>query len=223
MPNHAPHKPLAHQRRPQPAPRTGPRGGVAIAWWATLACALSACSLPQAPAPKTDYDLGPQPVSTLKSPLGAPRALLLAATTAPPALGSQEMRYRLTYAQALQPRTYTLARWSMAPAQLVHQRLRRQLAADGWLIGSHNGTTTPALHIELDAFEQVFDTPELSHGLVQMQVSLRSGSATLAQHSIEGRANATSANAAGGAEAMAAATDDALAQLRTWLVQHTAR
>ncbi len=186
----------------------------------TVVLALSACSLPQAPAPKASYDLGPLPASPSPLALPSPRPLQLAPTSAPPALGGQDMRYRLAYAQPLQPRAYALARWSMPPAQLVHQRLRQQLAREGWQVETSHHADTLMLHLELDAFEQVFDAPDRSHGLVQWQVSLRQGQHTLAQRTLTAQAPATEPDAAGGAQALATATDQALAQLRPWLNQH---
>lgn len=182
--------------------------------------AVGGCSLPQAPTPKATHDLGPLPTASVAPVLAAPKPLQLLATSAPAALGGQDMRYRLAYAQPLQPRAYALARWSMPPAQLVHQRLRQQLAADGWQVGGGHAADAPVLHIELDVFEQVFDTAERSHGLVQWQASLRQGARTLAQHTMTAQVPATTPDAAGGALALAQATDQALAQLRPWLSQH---
>lgn len=191
-----------------------------------MLCAMAGCSMPQSPAPKANYDLGPlpaveqlSPATTVQASKPPQRTLQLANTTAPPAMASQDMHYRLLYAQALQPRAYTLASWSMPPAQLVHQRLRRSLLSDGWLIGTHLAANTSVLHVEVDTFEQVFDAPNRSHGLVQWQVSLRQGNRTLTQHTIQAKATAASPDAAGGAQALAIATDDALVQLRTWLNQ----
>ncbi len=155
--------------------------------------------------------------SPTPSPAALPPQLRLADISAPPALGSTALTYRLQYAQALEPRAYTLARWSMPPAQLVQQRVRASLAANGWWLSTDHGPHTPTLHIELDAFEQVFDSAELSHGRVQWRASLRQGPTTLAQRSLQATAPAPTADAAGAAQALAAATTDATAQLVAWL------
>lgn len=184
-----------------------------------LAAGLSACSLPQAPNAKTTFDLGPVPTAQAVAQAQPPQ-LRLTDTTAPPALASTALTYRLQYAQALEPRAYALARWSMPPAQLVQQRLRAALAADGWWLSTDHGPHTPVLHVEVEAFEQVFDSAERSHGRVQWLASLRQGPHTLAQRSFLATAPAPTADAAGGAQALAAATTEATAQLTAWLTAH---
>lgn len=204
---------------------------------AATTLALGACSsLPQTPSAKATYDLGPlpislpislpitQPVNQSKSEAAATQAsaahppqLRLLATTAPQALGGTDMGYRLVYAQPLQPRTYTLARWSMPPAQLVHQQLQAALLADGWQLSADHSPQMPVLQVELDVFEQVFDAADRSQGRVQWRVSLRQGQATLAQTRIVAQAPAPTPDAAGGAQALATATEAANVQLRTWL------
>lgn len=208
---------------------------------AATTLALGACSsLPQTPSAKATYDLGPlpinqpislpislpitQPVNQPKTEAAAtqasaahPTQLRLLATTAPQALGGTDMGYRLVYAQPLQPRTYTLARWSMPPAQLVHQQLQAALLADGWQLSADHSPQMPVLQVELDVFEQVFDAADRSQGRVQWRVSLRQGQATLAQTRIVAQAPAPTPDAAGGAQALATATEAANAQLRAWL------
>lgn len=199
-----------------------------MAWSLAMVAGLSACSLPQAPSAKATFDLGPipsttQPVTdTPAANKATPRQLRLADTSAPPALASTALTYRLQYAQALEPRAYTLARWSMPPAQLVQQRLRAALAAGGWWLSTDHGPLTPVLHVEVEAFEQVFDSAERSHGRVQWLASLRQGPHTLAQRSFLATAPAPTADATGGAQALAAATTDATSQLTTWLEANTA-
>lgn len=219
-PLHAPHPP-AFGLRPATFALVG---GLVL----VLALVLSGCSLPRTPTAKTTYDLGPLPIAmgepsprsatTVSQTAWGPQApLRLAATTAPAALASTEMGYRLVYAQPLQPRTYTLARWSMAPAQLVHQRLQSALLADGWQLSTYPGPDTPELQVDMDGFEHVFDTADHSVGRVLWRVSLRQGQATLAQTRIAAQAPAPTPDAAGGAQALATATDSATAQVRAWL------
>lgn len=209
-----------------------------------LAWALTGCSLPQTPPTKTTYDLGPLAVAGLAATRGAtsaattatatattaataaaagPMALVrqaplrLAPTTAPAALANTDIGYRLLYAQPQQPRSYTLARWSMPPAQLVHQRLQTALVAAGWPLSTHAGPGTPELQVELDSFEQVFQAPERSQALVQWRASLRLGHTTLAQRTITTSAPAPTPDAAGGTHALADATQQATTQLLQWL------
>jgi cholesterol transport system auxiliary component len=211
-------------------PTTRPAGATlaALAAFATAAAlALGGCSsLPQAPSAKATFDLGPLPAgesvptAAPQTPAAQPPQLRLAATTAPQALGGTDMGYRLVYAQPLQPRTYTLARWSMPPALLVHQQLQAALVADGWQLSADHSPQMPVLQVEVDVFEQVFDAAERSQGQVQWRVSLRQGQATLAQTRIVAQSPAPTPDAAGGAQALATATALATTQLRTWLAPH---
>jgi cholesterol transport system auxiliary component len=203
----------------------------------TLTLTLTGCSLPQTPPTRTTYDLGPLAVAepaataaTKAATTAAPPAtatgttgplrqapLRLAPTTAPAALASTDIGYRLLYAQPLQPRSYTLARWSMPPAQLVHQRLQTALVAAGWPLSTHTSPGTPELQVEVHSFEHVFQAPERSQALVQWRASLRHGRTTLAQHTITTSAPAPTPDAAGGTHALADATQQATTQLLQWL------
>jgi cholesterol transport system auxiliary component len=203
-------------------------------------CALTACATPQAPVAKAVYDLGfamtapattpastastapastPAAVSgapTLAVPLAAPPALVLADIATGAALDSTAMLYRLAYADVQQLRPYTLARWSMPPAQLLRQRLRDALAARGPVLSPSEGSAAWRVVIELDEFSQVFDTPTTSAAVVQLRATLLRGDQSLVQQAISARANTASADAAGGARAMAMAADDAARQLAAW-------
>ncbi len=195
-------------------------------------CALAACATPQAPVAKAVYDLGfagtgsattpastPAAISgapTLAAPSAAPPAVVLADIATGAALDSTAMVYRLAYADVQQLRPYTLARWSMPPAQLLRQRLRDALAARGPVLSPSEGSAPWRVVIELDEFSQVFDTPTTSAAVVQLRATLLRGDQSLAQQAISARASTASADAAGGARAMATAADDAARQLATW-------
>lgn len=198
--------------------------------WIGLTLSLTACGLPKAASPRVEHDLGPLPLHATGSAttgqravaqaVGRSRQLHLMDTSAPAAMSSQDMRYRLVYAQSQQPKAYSQARWTMAPPQLVHQRLRQALAEGGWLLAAGHASTTPVLQVEVDAFEQVFDSPDTSHAHVQWQVSLRQGAHTVAQTILRAQAPAASPDATGGAQALAVATQQATAQLLAWLNEH---
>jgi cholesterol transport system auxiliary component len=188
--------------------------GLAVALLATAGCAT-----PQAPVAKAVYDFGPaltQP-SVPASTATLPPALALADVDANAALESTAVVYRLAYADAQQLRPYALARWSMPPAQLVRLRLRDALAANGPVLTSTDSAATWVLKVELDEFSQVFDAPTASSGVVRLRATLLRANQWVGQRSIWARALAPSADAAGGARALAAATDDAAQQLAAWV------
>ncbi len=188
--------------------------GLAVALLATAGCAT-----PQAPVAKAVYDFGPalaQP-SMPASTATVPPPLALADVDANAALEGTAVVYRLAYADAQQLRPYALARWSMQPAQLVRLRLRDALAANGPVLSGTDSAAIWVLKVELDEFSQVFDGPASSSGVVRLRATLLRANQWVGQRSIGARAPAPSADAAGGARALAAATDDAAQQLAAWV------
>jgi cholesterol transport system auxiliary component len=188
-----------------------------------LAASLSACSTP---TPRlTVYDFGPGSTAALgTNRMAALPPLLLAEVEAEPALDSTAVWYRLQYADAQQLRPYAQARWSMPPAQLLRQRLRE-------LLGQRRSVLTPldavapgtlSLRVELEEFSQLFDSAHSSTGLVRLRATLgRSGNPAkpLAQTVFVLQGASASADAAGGVQALARASDALVQQLDAWLQQ----
>jgi cholesterol transport system auxiliary component len=152
-------------------------------------------------------------------------ALVLAEVESSAALDSTAVLYRLGYSDAQQLRPYAQARWSMAPAQLVRQRLREQLGQRRAVVHAAQSLVAvkPAmtLHLELDEFSHWFETPERSSGLVRMRVTLAQAEGgverLLAQRSFVVQRAASSADAAGGVRALTAATDALILEMEQWL------
>jgi len=153
--------------------------------------------------------------------------LVLPEVEASAALDSTAVLYRLGYSDAQQLRPYAQARWSMAPAQLVRQRLREQLGQRRAVLQAAQGMATakPALtlHLELDEFSHWFETPERSSGLVRLRATLAQpeagGERLLAQRSFVVQRAASSADAAGGVRALTAATDALIGEIEQWVGQ----
>ena len=120
-----------------------------------LAAVLAGCSaLPDKPVRATVYDFGPGalampsaqtalPASRIAT-LPALAALALDEVQASPALDSTAVLYRLAYADAQVLRPYAQARWSMAPAQLVRQRLREHLGLRRAVLNAGEGSAPVA-------------------------------------------------------------------------------
>jgi cholesterol transport system auxiliary component len=177
---------------------------------------LGACaSNPAAPA-GTLYDFGPPPAQA--AALSLP-ALSLAEISGPPGLDRPDMMYRLAYANPQQPRPYADSRWSMTPAQLLEQRLKMRIAAAGGVVtaATNNALNLPLLRIELDDFSQDFEAPAVSNVQIRVRATLFSGRLLLAQKSFARQLPAPSADAAGGAQALAAASDLLIDDLLQWL------
>ena len=202
---------LAPQRFPSPRMLRPARVALAAA-----ALALGGCTAIRAEAP-TLYDLGPQAQVT-GTPL-AGKTITVAEVRVPTWLDTQLMYYRLDYVQAQQSRPYASSRWSMAPGELLTQRVRQRLAQSGAVVlsTSYGRSGAPRLHIQLDEFSQHFTAPAASTGRVAMRVTVLDERRVLAQRTFEQQASAPSADAAGGARALALATDAALAALVDWL------
>ncbi len=176
---------------------------------------LSGCSF-ATPAAVSDlrYDLGPAPgVSTQSQPLPAVRVFEV---RAPRSLESDDILYRLSYADPHRTAAYAHSHWTMPPALLLTQRLRAALSAQGVVLAGGD-IAAPLLTVDLEQFEQVFDSEGESHGAVTARATLMRGGQVLAQHTFIARAPATMPNAAAGVGALSAASDDFVAQLVAWL------
>lgn len=202
---------------------------------ASTVVALAACSaLPEKPVRATQYDFGPGAVTSPTAspgpalPLLAPIALA-EVESAGVLEGGTAVLYRLAYADAQQLRPYAQARWSMPPAQLVRQRLRDRLserrpvlnAGESASLIRTDGSLPLVLRVELAEFTHLFQSPTASTGLVRLRATLvddtPAGQKLLAQRQFIVQRDAQSADAPGGARALAAATDAAALEIDEWL------
>lgn len=185
--------------------------------------ALSGCAaLPDKPVRPAVYDFGPgQPAAFASASAATLPALALADVDAPAALDGTAMLYRLAYADVQQLRPYAQARWSMAPAQLVRQRLRDQLGQTRVVLGVGDGAVAATLRLELEEFTHVFEAPDRSAGLVRLRATLVQNAGgrerAVAQRRFTVQRPAPSADAAGGVRALTAATAAAIDEVAQWL------
>ena len=184
---------------------------------AVLSVLMSGCATRSAPV--NLYDFGPLDAVSANSTVTAPAALSVAAIQVPAALNNQSMLYRLDYVNDMQPRSYAGSRWSMPPAQLLEQRLKARLAQAGTVVlsGSEGANTLPVLRIEVDEVMQHFSSAQQSRAQLGLRATLFNGRTLLAQKSFQQHAPAASADAAGGARAMANASDALIDELIVWL------
>ncbi|RQS70525.1 ABC transporter [Burkholderia sp. Bp8963] len=182
---------------------------------AVLTLALAAgCASERAALSNIHYDLGPAaPVATA----GTGPALKVLDVAAPDALDSDKFVYRLAYADAQRTAVYRDSRWTAPPAQLLTQRLRGALSSRGAVLEGSDGVRAPTLKIDLNEFEQVFDGESQSHGAVAVRATLTLDGKVLGQRTFVSRAPSSTPDAAGGARALAMASDDLVAQIAAWV------
>jgi len=146
-------------------------------------------------------------------------SISVAEVHAPSWLDSPLMFYRLGYANEQQPRPYASNRWSMAPPQLLEQRLKARIAQTGGAImpAGSGALNVPVLRVEADDFTQLFSAPAQSMGRVSVHAALFNGRVLIAQKSFVKEAPAPSADAAGGAKALADASDALIDDMIRWL------
>lgn len=200
--------------------RAGPR--LRLARWTgvvVLAAWLGGCAVTQ-PVTQARFDFG-SPARAGADGLATPAraAVVVPDVTAPSDLDSDQIRYRLGYLNDQQSRAYAASRWTMTPAQLLTQRLRARLAAQGPVLANAGVTSAPVLRVELNRFEQVFDQPNVGRGVVNLRATLTRQGVLVAQRDFFADAAAPTPDAAGGAHALAQASDAALAALAAWLAR----
>ncbi|MGE8320413.1 MAG: ABC-type transport auxiliary lipoprotein family protein [Comamonas sp.] len=200
---------------------------------------LAGCSsLPQAPALQALYDFGPQPsfeqrqADPARTAIETQAPLVLAGirTSGLPD-GSTPIFYRLAYADAQQLRPYAQARWARPAAQLIQQSLYTQLSDGRAVLEGQSGVVralatgaNPAmLRLDVEEFSQVFSDTATSQGLLRLRATLTEvtprGEKWLAQQVFTVQRPAPTPDAAGGTQALGAATEEAGRQIDAWLLR----
>jgi cholesterol transport system auxiliary component len=185
-----------------------------------VALLLAGCASNKAQE-STTFDFGPTAPTqqqAASAPAGMP-ALVVMDATGPAALENERMYYRLNYADALQARTYANSRWASNPLQMLTQRIKTRLAQSGMKVLSATDASTgvPLLRVEVDDFVHGFSGVAQSEGQLTLRASLFNDHRLLDQRSFTRSTPAPSADAAGGARALAASTDAIAADILAWL------
>jgi cholesterol transport system auxiliary component len=189
-----------------------------------LALALSGCASGSKPATNITYDFGSPnragsaPVSPAAAATAIP-ALVVTDVTGNPAFDNERMYYRLNYADALQARPYANSRWTTTPLQLLTQRFKSRVGQAGINVLSPTDASTgvPLLRIDVDDFTHTFESTSSSYGEITMRASLFQGRTLVDQHTFTRKIAAVTADAGGGARALAQATDAVAAEMIAWL------
>lgn len=177
-----------------------------------LPVALSGCGgLPKPGSAPALYDFGIAASNAQSVPVR------IVHVEAIPGLDGHEMRYRLTYQNPAQVFAYTESRWASLPADLVTQRFH------GLWDLSHDADCS--LYVTLEVFDQVFDSPAASRGVVQLRAELVRGVSGAGRNAartgtvVKTEKTSASADAKGGVAALTAATDEAISTLTAWANQ----
>ena len=193
---------------------------------AAAALALGACA--SKGQPTVQYDFGPLPVASGASAAAAAAAatsasnigaIIVADVSGPAALDSERMHYRLLYADARQSRPFAYNQWTVTPLQLLTQRIKTSLSHGGVKVLSTTDAAASAtvLRMEVEDFAQNFDTATSSQGVLRLRASVFRNHRLVDQKTFSSSKPAPTADAAGGARALADASDAVAADLLTWL------
>lgn len=168
-----------------------------------LLLVLSACSvLPSRPPSPALHDFGLGAQGQTEAPWSS------VAVDAPEWLQSENIRYRLLYADPTRVRSYSQDRWIAPPPALLAQRLT--------LFGAGKGY---ALKIKLLEFEQVFDGPRQARMILSFRATaFRLGEEGAVLEQVFHFARLTpSADAQGAVTATGSLVEEAGKSLRAWL------
>lgn len=180
---------------------------------------LTGCAS-QKSEPTTQFDFGPAiPAQAAPAQTAAALTIVVTDATGSSALDSERMFYRLSYADPLQARTYANSRWTANPLQMTTQRLKTRIAQSGAKVLSETDASSGVaiLRIDVDEFIHDFRGVAQSDGQVALRASVFQGHALVDQRSFARTTAAGSADAAGGARALAASTDAIAADIVAWL------
>jgi cholesterol transport system auxiliary component len=195
-----------------------------------LALALAGCAAGgKGPSGNTLYDFGsPAPAANDAAANGAVAAVpavVITDVTGNAAFDNERMFYRLNYSDPLQARAYANSRWSSTPLQMLTQRFKSRVSQAGVKVLSATDASNgvPLLRIDLDDFTHTFDSTTQSYGQLVLRASLFQGHTLIDQRTFSRKTNASSADAAGGARALAQAADAVSADMIGWLATQKLR
>ncbi|UGQ46061.1 ABC-type transport auxiliary lipoprotein family protein [Massilia endophytica] len=185
-----------------------------------LACAalFAGCAATKGPA-STTFDFGPLTApAAAAAPANYP-VIVVSDVTGPAVLDTQRMYYRLMYADAQQSRPYAYNQWAANPMQLLTQRLKARMAQAGVKVLNTTDASggTPLLRLEADEFSQNFDSQTASSASITLRASIFKAHKLIDQRTFSRHTPAPSADAPGGARALAATADAIAADLLAWL------
>ena len=187
-----------------------------------LLFACAGCSLMGSKEPaKADFDFGPLGARASHAKQSSEVDIVVYEISAPAWMDNSSMYYRLAYQNAARPIPYAQSEWVMSPAALLTERLRLRLSdlSVGELRWASAGDAPSyTLRSELFQFEQVFDQPDRSRGVLRLRATLE-GRDVRAQRTFVIEKPAPTADAAGGVSALSECADELASSIIDWLTQ----
>lgn len=175
-------------------------------WVWALAGVLAGCAGAARAPVQTRHELTIAPVATSAT---LPQISDIS-LRAPSWVDTPALAYRLAYARNGVRESYAQSRWVASPSEMLALQLKRAVPVAG------RGACR--LQIEVDEFIHEFSSPEKSVGRLEARARLLgAGGTQVASKAFALAAPAASANAAGGAAALDAASGLFIAELRQWL------
>lgn len=154
------------------------------------------------------YDFGL--ASTAEKPAMLDVTVQVEEVTAAESLNSNHMRYRLNYQNPARVFSYTESRWAALPSELLSAKIRgaSRLA----------GAANCSLKLQLEAFDQVFNSESDSLGIVRLSASLSNSRTqkTIAETQFEETAAAPTPDAKGGVIALNGTSSAAITKALNW-------
>lgn len=185
---------------------------------ALMTAVLAACSSTGGSTAKQNFDLGMPAANALPAVETERATIAVAPISASEWLDSNAIVYRLAYVDIQQPRRYANSQWTGVPAELLMRRLRNKLADQVNVVAEGDTAGATVIKVELEEFDQVFDSAQDSHAVLKLRATLVRNGRLLAQRSFFAEHAASTADATGGAHALAALSDETLAQVVQWTV-----
>jgi len=170
---------------------------------------------------KAAFDFGVPPTHEQPAGLkGSSFNIVVPNIVAPGWIDNSSMYYRLTYGNVTSPVPYANSEWVMSPVALLTQRLRWMLGASNEPAGE-SGLSNRERYVlrgELIEFEQLFDRPNQSHGVLRLRATLeqqRTGNSAQRTFTIE--KPAPTPDAAGGVKALSQCADELSDAVMAWV------
>ncbi|MBY4741683.1 PqiC family protein [Burkholderia cepacia] len=187
----------------------------AAAALAVLTLTLAAgCAGNSAALSNVRYDLGP---ATQVVTAGTAPALKVLDVVVPDALDSDKFAYRLAYVDAQHVAVYRDSRWTAPPAQLLTQRLRGALSSRGTVLEGADGVRAPTLKVDLTQSEPGGAGPAPRSGAATARPPRPRPAKGRGPRTCGARAPSSTPDAAGGARALAAASNELVSQIAAWV------
>lgn len=150
------------------------------------------------------------------------KILEVAQISVPEWLSGNAMYYRLDYQNDDRLAAYAQSDWIAPPASLLEPILQRALAGGDWraVVGPRNPANADVnLQLRLDDFSQAFAQPGDSNGVLDATATLidNHSDSVIAQKHFHVEVTAATADAQGGAKALAEASRKFAARLQGWV------